>query len=120
MSDYKPEYVKKDDFIAEKRWLYCEHCKHREGKKRGKQTVLYEIGEAPCKSCGINDMLEEIEYFHAADVRENTHGTWKHEHQASTSGGTYAVIRCSECGWAYPISETKYCPSCGAQMEAQK
>jgi hypothetical protein len=32
-------------------------------------VTLYEIGEAPCKSCGIHDMLEEVEDYPAADVR---------------------------------------------------
>ena len=68
MSEYKPEYVKKDDFIAAKRWLYCEYCERREGKKNGKQTVLYEIGEAPCRSCRLNDMLEEFEDYPASAV----------------------------------------------------
>ena len=63
------EYIEREAFLADKKWLYCTDCDKRKGKKRGKMVTLYEIGEAPCKSCGIYDMLEEIEEYPAADVR---------------------------------------------------
>lgn len=63
------EYIDKQAFLADKKWLYCTDCDKRKGKKRGKMVTLYEIGEAPCKSCGIHDMLEEVECYPAADVR---------------------------------------------------
>ena len=65
----KKEYIEREAFIADKKWLYCTDCDKRKGKKRGKMVTLYEIGEAPCKSCGIHDMLEEVEMYPAADVR---------------------------------------------------
>jgi len=63
------EYIEREAFLADKKWLYCTDCDKRKGKKRGKIVTLYEIGEAPCKSCGIHDMLEEVEIYPAADVR---------------------------------------------------
>jgi len=63
------EYIEREAFLADKKWLYCTDCEKRKGKKRGKMVTLYEIGEAPCKSCGIHDMLEEVEIYPAADVR---------------------------------------------------
>ena len=63
---------------------------------------------------------KSIERIPAADVRPVAHGHWKHEHLASTSGGTYEVIRCSECGWAYPMFETAYCPCCGTDMRPRE
>lgn len=63
------EYIEREAFLADKKWLYCTDCEKRKGKKRGKMVTLYEIGEAPCKSCGIHDMLEEVEAYPAADVR---------------------------------------------------
>lgn len=62
------EYIEREAFLADKKWLYCTDCDKRKGKKRGKMVTLYEIGEAPCKSCGIHDMLEEVEVYPAADV----------------------------------------------------
>lgn len=71
------EYIEREAFLADKKWLYCTDCDKRKGKKRGKMVTLYEIGEAPCKSCGIHDMLEEVELYPAADVRN--------------------VVRCKDC-----------------------
>lgn len=62
------EYISREAFLADKKRLYCTDCDKRKGKKRGKMVTLYEIGEAPCKSCGIHDMLEEVELYPAADV----------------------------------------------------
>ena len=41
------EYIEREAFIADKKWLYCTDCDKRKGKKRGKMVTLYEIGEAP-------------------------------------------------------------------------
>lgn len=53
----------------------------------------------------------------AADVRPVRMGKWNKEHLASTSGGTYPVVRCSVCRAQFPMYETPYCPNCGAEME---
>lgn len=45
------------------------------------------------------------------------HGKWIHDRMISTSGGTYAVIRCSECMSQYAMWETNYCAKCGALMD---
>lgn len=47
------------------------------------------------------------------------HAYWIHEHLPSTNGGTYAVVRCSECKSQFPMWETKYCPDCGAKMDKE-
>ena len=47
------------------------------------------------------------------------HGWWKHERLPSTSGGSYSVVRCSVCEHQYPMTETNYCPSCGAKMDKE-
>ena len=83
------EYIEREAFIADKRWLYCTDCDRRKGKKKGKYVTLYEIGEAPCKSCWANDMLEEIEAYPAADV--------------------VPVVRCAECKhWAESQTSAEY------------
>ena len=63
-------YIDKEAFIADKRKQYCENCDYRKGMKNGKLRFCYEIGGAACKACGINDMLNDIEDYPAADVRE--------------------------------------------------
>lgn len=55
----------------------------------------------------------------AADVRPVMRGKWANEHLASTSGGTYAVIRCSVCKSQFPLYKTNYCPNCGAYMREE-
>lgn len=63
------EYIERDAFVEEKRKQYCKDCKMRKGFKGGKYKTLYAIGEGPCRSCGIYDMLNDVEDFPAADVR---------------------------------------------------
>ena len=39
---------------------YCEDCDRRKGIKNGKMRFCYEIGDAPCRACSIEDMCEEL------------------------------------------------------------
>ena len=52
--------------------VHCKECERRKGIKNGKLKVIYEVGEAPCKSCGVNDMREYLEDAPTADVKEVT------------------------------------------------
>lgn len=63
------EYIEREAFLASMRNLYCKDCNRRKGMKNGKLKTLYEIGEAPCRACGIDDVLSDVEDFPAADVR---------------------------------------------------
>ena len=63
------DYISREAFLAENRHLYCENCARRKGMKNGKMKFVYEIGDAPCRACGIGDVLDDVENFHAADVR---------------------------------------------------
>lgn len=65
------------------------------------------------------DPVEYLDEVPAADVRPVVRGEWANEHLASTSGGTYAVIRCSVCKSQFPLYKTNYCPSCGADMREE-
>ena len=103
------EYIERDKFIADKKWLYCTNCEKRKGKKHGKMVTIYEIGEAPCKSCGIHDMLEEVEMYPAADVCHVEHGVW---HKIK-----YRSI-CRDCSFR-GFASWKYCPNCGRQMTTE-
>ena len=96
-------YIDADAFIAEKRALYCKDCDMRMG--------VYEIGDAPCKSCGINDMLDALDDFPAADVAPVIHAHWKHDYWAY-------IEMCSSCErWVSSSFEYAYCPNCGAKMD---
>ena len=49
----------------------------------------------------------------AADVRPVVRGKW------TLSGGSYAVVQCSECNSQFLIWRTNFCPDCGADMREE-
>lgn len=59
-------YIERESFLAEQRHLYCENCARR---KNSKGKFVYDIGDAPCRACGICDVLDAVEDAPAADVR---------------------------------------------------
>lgn len=62
------KYISVEAFTASVQERYCKDCDRRKGMKRGKLKIVYAIGDATCRSCGIMDMLDEAEDFPAADV----------------------------------------------------
>lgn len=57
---------------------YCSDCDKRKGIKNGKYRIIYEIGEAPCRACAIDDMKAELEDCPTAEPQ---------------------IIRCKDCKW---------------------
>ena len=39
----------------------CKECDKRKGMKNGKRQFIYEIGEAPCRACEVDDVKAELE-----------------------------------------------------------
>ena len=107
------EYIDKQEFLEEQRHLYCENCEKRKGMKRGKMQFVYEIGDAPCRSCGYGDVLDDLEDFTAADVRPVVKAEWLPFGKRGIYGMMYA---CSFCHAKYD-GKTNFCPNCGAEME---
>ena len=61
------ELIDRQSFIEQERKLYCEDCDRRKGTKKGKPNVIcYEIGEAPCRACWLDDALGDLEDFPTA------------------------------------------------------
>lgn len=106
------EYIDREAFLAAKREQYCKDCERRKGIKNGKVKILYEIGDAPCRACGINDVLDDVEDFPAADVAPVRHGRWKPGDMP-----TYGGYKCSVCGGNTVLYKATYCPHCGALMD---
>ena len=117
------EYIEREAFLDAKRKLYCADCARRKGMKNGKCKTLYEIGDAPCRACGINDVLEDVEDYPAADVTEVRHGRWKPWKYKGMGLLPISGYQCSRCGVVMDgIEDTPtayhlhYCPNCGARM----
>lgn len=121
MSD--TEYISKDAFITQQRKQYCVNCERRKGTRNGKRIFVYEIGEAPCRSCDIGDMIDAVWDFIAADVAPVVHGHWK-------ANRKLCMPECSVCkarpfrGYIPSMYEAeeiyKYCPHCGAKMDEEE
>ena len=50
-----------DALIDEAIERYCENCDKRKGMKNGKWKIVYQIGDAPCRACDVDDMKCDIE-----------------------------------------------------------
>ena len=71
------DYIDREAFITDKRKQYCTDCNRRKGMKNGKVRFCYEIGDAPCRACDVDYMINDIENYPAADVTP--------------------IVRCKEC-----------------------
>lgn len=120
------EYIEREAFIAEKREYFCMDCNKRKGIKGGKVQFCYDIGDAPCRSCDVEDMLDYIDSFPAADVRPVVHAHWEIANM-TYENSTFAPWICSECKkhgenyrW-YGSKPTwiKFCEACGAVMDEE-
>ena len=56
---------------------YCKECDKRKGIKNGEYRIIYDIGEAPCRACEVDDMKAELEDAPTVDAVQ--------------------VVRCEEC-----------------------
>ena len=55
----------------------CKNCDKRMGTKNGKRRMIYEIGEAPCRACDVDDLKMELDEAPTIDALE--------------------VVRCKDC-----------------------
>lgn len=68
---------------------------------------------------GLKSSKSFVETAKTVDVQEVRHGRWI----SNDLGGYKWAYYCSECGWVdgYPFNDRhKYCPNCGAKMDADK
>ena len=116
------EYISREAFITRQKELYCQNCDRRRGMKDGKLTkrFVYPIGGAPCRACDVDDMINAVEDYPAADVRPVVRGKWIDEHiyKQTMNGKTYdGFTYCSNCKTDYDFGHrAKFCEACGADM----
>lgn len=49
---------------------HCKNCNKRKGVKNGAYRIIYEIGEAPCRACEIDDITDYLEEAPTVDAVE--------------------------------------------------
>ena len=97
-----------------------ERCQLTDDDKEVIRIHLNAIKEKLCNQYRWNEAKEYEELIdRLMNLQpERKKGKWIHEYLESTAGGSYPVIRCSECQGAFPFTiEYSYCPICGALME---
>lgn len=122
------EYIDRAAFVKDKREWYCAACAKRQGMKRGRLQFVYEIGDAPCRACSVDDMIDDVEYYPAADVAPVVHAHWIKEYTLGWYDGeqNYKLI-CPACNYSYLDNHLgaiapkhfNYCPNCGAKMDEE-
>ena len=86
------ELIDRQSFIENERKLYCEDCDRRKGTKNGKPNVIcYEIGEAPCRACWLDDALTDLEDFPTASP-------WHRVEDGLPESGTHVLACCEVRG----------------------
>lgn len=63
------ELIDREAFLKQERKWYCDECDRRKGVKNGRKCFVYEIGEAPCRACELDDVLDDLEVFESAATR---------------------------------------------------
>ena len=70
------------DALTQKMLAICNDCEKRKGMRNGKVKFIYQIGEAPCRACWVDDIKGEVEDAPTVDAVE--------------------VVRCKDCKWFVP------------------
>lgn len=102
-----------DALIDELTQRCCKNCIKRMGIKNGKQRMIYEIGDAPCRACEVDDIKAELDDAPTIEAEPVRHGHWE---KIGTIENTWVVHKCSYCGYQ-TIDNGQYCTNCGAKMD---
>lgn len=107
------DYINRDSFLTDMAKIHCTNCTRR---KNANGKIVYEIGDAPCRACKIGDMLDCVDDYPAADVRENVPAEWI----LDDDDDYYELWKCSHCGKGIFDYRYDFCPNCGADMAGVK
>jgi len=90
-----PRLIDADACIDDLMERYCKECDKRKGIKNGKRQFIYEIGEAPCRACEVDDAIAELEEVPTIDA--------------------VPVVRCRDC--KHRDAEKGFCEGRGWPMQ---
>lgn len=110
-------YIEVEAFVSSEQEIYCKDCARRKGIKNGKERFIYEIGDTPCRACGIMDILDDVEAYSEAfpaEVKPVVKGEWV-EFEQRALGHTYLCSVCQTIHWGI----SNFCPNCGADMRKE-
>ena len=71
---------------------------------------IYDVSPA-YGMCVMGVTQEDIDDAPTVEAEPVRHGRWT---------VTRWFVQCSECGEAFPLTPTNYCPNCGAKMDERK
>ena len=107
----RKEYIEREAFITRQRELYCQNCDRRRCMKDGKLTkrFVYPIGGAPCRACDVDDMINAVEDYPAADVvTRDCYDRLLAENDELRK--ERPVVRCKDCKYsAVDFEDRRYC-----------
>ena len=98
---------------------YCKECNKRKGIKNGKYRIVYEVGDAPCRACPIDDIKDELDNAPTIEPERKT-GRWIPTGKDTIFG---VDVRCSVCGESFAtteLAEELYCRHCGVYMGGEE
>lgn len=98
------EYINRGTFKESVEERYCKPCK-AEGKDHN---------GCWCRACWVDDMLDEVDCFHPADVAPVVHGRWVTHYRSGTPVAEGYVSTCCDM---WNNRKSNYCPNCGAKMD---
>lgn len=90
-------YIDADKAEERFKYIYCDDCDSRNGVR--------------CRACDFRDGADVFSDAPTEDVQPVVHSKWE-----ISSDGYYCY--CKRCK-ARPPEMTKYCPECGARMDAE-
>jgi len=110
-----------DALVDEIKSCHCADCDRRKGTKNGKVVFCYQIGDAPCRACGIGDAIEYLEDAPTVDAVPVVHGKKLSQSPVDPKSMICfkkCVCKCSVCG-EYVAKDWNYCSNCGAKMDGR-
>jgi len=89
---------------------YCSNCDKRKGMKNGKYKIVYQVGDAPCRACDIDDMKCELDNAPTVDAVPVVRcGECKYGKQLIDANGFRYIICSYRIGHGLMVEDTGYC-----------